>query len=153
MATINDAVRLMYLNQTGREADPGGLEYFASRFGADSKIDEDELAAFRQMAADEVAGQEARKAAAAAQQAASVNELTARLTAAGMSPADYYFASGGTTTAGATGTTAGTGAAAGATTTGTGAAAGTTAGTGTTTGISIADASQKVLGRAPSAAE
>ena len=70
MATINDAVRLMYLNQTGREADPGGLEYFASRFGADSKIDEDELAIFRQMAADEVAGQEARQAAAAQQAAA-----------------------------------------------------------------------------------
>ena len=53
MATINDAVRQMYLTQTGRAADPGGLEYFANRFGADSKIDEDELAIFRQMAADE----------------------------------------------------------------------------------------------------
>ena len=66
MATINDAVREMYLTQTGREADPGGLEYFANRFGTDSKIDEDELAIFRQMAAAEVAGQEARQAAAAA---------------------------------------------------------------------------------------
>ena len=70
MATINDAVRQMYLTQTGRAADPGGLEYFANRFGTDSKIDEDEIAIFRQMAAAEVAGQEARQAAAAAQQAA-----------------------------------------------------------------------------------
>jgi hypothetical protein len=62
MATINDAVREMYLTQTGREADPGGLEYFANRFGSD--IDPQELAIFRQMAADEVAGQEARQAAA-----------------------------------------------------------------------------------------
>ena len=62
MATINDAVREMYLTQTGREADPGGLQYFADRFGTD--IDPQELAIFRQMAADEVAGQEARQAAA-----------------------------------------------------------------------------------------
>jgi regulator of protease activity HflC (stomatin/prohibitin superfamily) len=62
MATINDAVREMYLTQTGRAADPGGLEYFANRFG--TSIEPDELAIFRQMAADEVAGQEARQAAA-----------------------------------------------------------------------------------------
>lgn len=68
MATINDAVRQMYLTQTGREADPGGLEYFVNRFG--TSIEPDELAIFRQMAADEVAGQEARQAAAAQQQAA-----------------------------------------------------------------------------------
>ena len=68
MATINDAVREMYLTQTGRAADPGGLEYFANRFG--TSIEPDELAIFRQMAADEVAGQEARQAAAAQQQAA-----------------------------------------------------------------------------------
>ena len=68
MATINDAVREMYLTQTGREADPGGLQYFADRFG--SSIEPDELAIFRQMAADEVAGQEARQAAAAQQAAA-----------------------------------------------------------------------------------
>jgi len=61
MATINDAVRQMYLTQTGREADPAGLEYFVNRFGSD--IDPDELAIFRQMAADEVAGQDARNAA------------------------------------------------------------------------------------------
>ena len=84
MATINDAVREMYLNQTGRAADPGGLEYFANRFG--TSIEPDELAIFRQMAADEVAGQEARQAAAqqaaaaeaarvlAAQQAAAANQ-------------------------------------------------------------------------------
>lgn len=88
MATINDAVREMYLTQTGRAADPGGLEYFANRFG--TSIEPDELAIFRQMAADEVAGQEARQAAA-------------------------------TTAAG--------------------------------TGMSVADAYQQVLGRAPSAAE
>lgn len=68
MATINDAVREMYLTQTGRAADPGGLEYFANRFG--TSIEPDELAIFRQMAADEVAGQEARQAAAAQQAAA-----------------------------------------------------------------------------------
>ena len=125
MATINDAVREMYLTQTGRAADPGGLEYFANRFGTD--IDPQELAIFRQMAADEVAGQEARQAA-AAQQAASVKQITDQLTAAGMSPADFY-ASGGQLPATATG---------GATTAG--------------TGISIADAYQQVLGRAPDAA-
>ena len=68
MATINDAVREMYLTQTGRAADPGGLQYFADRFG--TSIEPDELAIFRQMAADEVAGQEARQAAAAQQAAA-----------------------------------------------------------------------------------
>ena len=68
MATINEAVREMYLTQTGRAADPGGLQYFADRFG--TSIEPDELAIFRQMAADEVAGQEARQAAAAQQAAA-----------------------------------------------------------------------------------
>ena len=106
MATINDAVRQMYLTQTGRAADPGGLEYFANRFG--TSIDPDELAIFRQMAADEVAGQEARQA--AAQQAAAAE--AARVLAAQQ------------------------------------AAAATTAGTG----MSVADAYQQVLGRAPDAA-
>jgi hypothetical protein len=153
MATINDAVRLMYLNQTGREADPGGLEYFASRFGADSKIDDDELAIFRQMAPAEVAGQEARQAAAAAQQAAVVNQLTSQLTAAGMSPANFY-ASGGQLPATATG---------GATTAETGimtqselkkAMQGSVLPfTDTTAGMSITQAYQQVLGRTPNAQE
>ena len=147
MATINDAVRQMYLTQTGRAADPGGLEYFANRFGADSKIDEDELAIFRQMAPAEVAGQEARRAAAAAQQAAVVNQLTSQLTAAGMSPANFYD-SGGQLPVAATTATGGT-TTTGATTTGTG----TTAGTGTTNEISIAAAFDRVLGRPPTAAD
>ena len=97
MATINDAVREMYLTQTGRAADPGGLEYFANRFG--TSIEPDELAIFRQMAADEVAGQEARQAAAIQQQAAAQQqaqqaaaEAAAATTSAGtgMSIADVY---------------------------------------------------------------
>ena len=154
MATINDAVRLMYLTQTGREADPGGLEYFAKRFGADSKIDEDELAIFRQMAPAEVAGQEARRAAAAAQQAAVVNQLTSQLTAAGMSPANFY-ASGGqlpVTTAGTATTNQGNNGAQLAALAANAAsnAGATTAGT---TGMSITQAYQQVLGRTPSQQE
>ena len=151
MATINDAVRLMYLNQTGREADPGGLEYFANRFGADSKIDEDELAIFRQMAPAEVAGQEARRAAAAAQQAAVVNQLTSQLTAAGMSPANFY-ASGGQLPVAATTATGGT-TTAGATTTGTGTTATTTGTTAGATGMTIQQAYDQVLGRKPNQQE
>ena len=49
MATINEAVRQMYLEQTGREADPAGLEYFVNRFGAD--IDPEDLYIFKKMAA------------------------------------------------------------------------------------------------------
>ena len=154
MATINDAVRLMYLNQTGREADPGGLEYFASRFGADSKIDDDELAIFRQMAPAEVAGQEARRAAAAAQQAAVVNQLTSQLTAAGMSPANFY-ASGGqlpVATAGTATTNQGNNGAQLAALAANAAsnAGATTAGT---TGMTIQQAYQQVLGRTPNAEE
>ena len=89
MATINDAVREMYLTQTGRAADPGGLEYFANRFG--TSIEPDELAIFRQMAADEVAGQEARQAAQQqAQQAAAEAAAATTSAGTGMSIADVY---------------------------------------------------------------
>jgi len=158
MATINDAVRLMYLNQTGREADPGGLEYFANRFGADSKIDEDELAIFRQMAPAEVAGQEARRAAAAAQQAAVVNQLTTQLTAAGMSPANFYASGGQLPVTNTTGTTAGTATTNqgnnGAQLAALAANAAMNAGATTAaTGMTIEQAYQQVLGRTPSASE
>jgi hypothetical protein len=158
MATINDAVRLMYLNQTGREADPGGLEYFANRFGADSKIDEDELAIFRQMAPAEVAGQEARRAAAAAQQAAVVNQLTSQLTAAGMSPANFYASGGQLPVTATTGTTAGTATTNqgnnGAQLAALAANAASNAGATTAaTGMTIEQAYQQVLGRTPSASE
>ena len=63
-------VRKMYLEQTGREADPGGLDYFVTRFGDDGKIDPDELDAFRTMAGQEVINNDIRKAAAAEQAAA-----------------------------------------------------------------------------------
>ena len=89
-----------------------------------TSIDPTELGIFQSMAAEEIAANAARNA--AAQQAAAANTTT------------------NTTAA----TTAGTGA----TTT----AAGTTAGTGAATtaaGMSIADAYQRVLGRAPSASE
>jgi len=59
MATIDEAVRQMYLEQTGREADPAGLEYFVNRFGAD--IDPEELYIFKKMAAEEVAANDIRK--------------------------------------------------------------------------------------------
>lgn len=162
MATINDAVRLMYLNQTGREADPGGLEYFANRFGADSKIDEDELAIFRQMAPAEVAGQEARRAAAAQQaaeqQAAAAAQQQAQR-AAQLQAEDLarYTAEMQQAREAERGREARQAAAeaarvlaaqqAATTTTGTGA---TTAGT---TGMTITKAYQQVLGRTPSQQE
>jgi hypothetical protein len=61
-------VRKMYLEQTGREPDKEGLEYFKTRFEAN--IDADELAEFRKMAGQEVINNDIRKAAAAEQAAA-----------------------------------------------------------------------------------
>ena len=136
MATINDAVREMYLTQTGRAADPGGLEYFANRFGTDSKIDEDELAIFRQMAAAEVAGQEARQAAAAAQQAAAAE--AARILAAQQA---------------ATTTTAGTDTIYQANNSNLAALQGNAATNAGATGMTIQQAYQQVLGRTPNAEE
>ena len=136
MATINDAVREMYLTQTGRAADPGGLEYFANRFGTDSKIDEDELAIFRQMAAAEVAGQEARQAAAAAQQAAAAE--AARILAAQQA---------------ATTTTAGTDTIYQANNSNLAALQSNAATNAGATGMTITKAYQQVLGRTPSQQE
>ena len=134
MATINDAVREMYLTQTGRAADPGGLEYFANRFG--TSIEPDELAIFRQMAADEVAGQEARQAAAAAQQqqAAAQQQQIAQRNAQQQAEEAARQAEAATRQTSSYGTNA------------------TTAATNAT-GMSIAQAYQQVLGRTPSQQE
>ena len=140
MATINDAVRQMYLTQTGRAADPGGLEYFANRFGADSKIDEDELAIFRQMAAAEVAGQEARQAAAAQQAAA---QQAAAAEAARVLAAQQA----------ATTTTAGTDTIYQANNSNLAALQGNAATNAGATGMTIQQAYQQVLGRTPNAEE
>jgi len=126
-APTNTAVRDMYRQVLGREPDASGLQYFADRFG--TSIDPTELGIFQSMAAEEIAANAARNA---AQQAAAANTTTTT-TAAGTGATTAATGTGATTTAG---TTAGTGAT-------------TTA----TTGMSIADAYQRVLGRAPSASE
>ena len=120
-APTNTAVRDMYQQVLGRAPDASGLQYFAERFG--TSIDPTELGIFQSMAAEEVAANAARDA--AAQQAAAAE-------AARVLAAQQAAAANTTTTTAAT--TAGTGAT-------------------TTTGMSIADAYQRVLGRAPSASE
>lgn len=70
-------VRKMYLEQTGREPDKEGLEYFSDLYGAN--INKDELDAFRTMAGQEVVNNDIRKAAAAEQAAAAATaNATAR---------------------------------------------------------------------------
>ena len=123
-APTNTAVRDMYQQVLGRAPDASGLQYFAERFG--TSIDPTELGIFRSMAAEEVAANAARNAA---------QQLAAQQLAA------QQAAAANTTTTTAAGT--------GATTT----AAGTGATTTAATGMSIADAYQRVLGRAPSASE
>ena len=49
----------MYIQNVGREPDPGGLAYFTDRFGTD--VSAKELEAFREMAAAEVAAVEAQR--------------------------------------------------------------------------------------------
>jgi len=144
-APTNTAVRDMYQQVLGRAPDASGLQYFAERFG--TSIDPTELGIFQSMAAEEVAANAARNAAQqlAAQQAAAAANTIA--TDYGNLPLgrgatvldDAYFANRANTAAAGTG----------ATTT----AAGTGATTTAATGMSIADAYQRVLGRAPSASE
>ena len=122
-APTNTAVRDMYQQVLGRAPDASGLQYFADRFG--TSIDPTELGIFQSMAAEEVAANAARNT---AQQQAAAAEA-ARVLAA------QQAAAANTTT---TNTAVGTGAA-------------TT--TAATTGMSIADAYRRVLGREPSASE
>jgi hypothetical protein len=115
----------MYQQVLGRAPDASGLQYFAERFG--TSIDPTELGIFQSMAAEEVAANAARNAAQqlAAQQAAAapVAETQAPTQAQLQAAAQQAEA------------------------------ARAAAITPTATGMSIADAYQRVLGRAPSASE
>ena len=161
-APTNTAVRDMYQQVLGRAPDASGLQYFADRFG--TSIDPTELGIFQSMAAEEVAANAARDA--AAQQAAAQQQaaaLAAQQQAAALAAQQQAATTAGTGTGGMAemavtvygpdGTFYGSPAAA--------RAAGVTNYTmqppataaTTTTGMSIADAYQRVLGRAPSASE
>ena len=152
-APTNTAVRDMYQQVLGRAPDASGLQYFAERFG--TSIDPTELGIFQSMAAEEVAANAARNA---AQQQAAAAEAARVLAAQQQAATTAGTGTGGmaemaVTVYGPDGTFYGSPAAA--------RAAGVTNYTmqppataaTTTTGMSIADAYQRVLGRAPSASE
>jgi hypothetical protein len=130
-APTNTAVRDMYQQVLGRAPDASGLQYFADRFG--TSIDPTELGIFQSMAAEEVAANAARDAAAqqaAAQQAAAA--LAAQQQAAAtQAPTQAQLQAAAQQAEAARAAATAT----------------------TTTGMSIADAYQRVLGRAPSASE
>ena len=130
-APTNTAVRDMYQQVLGRAPDASGLQYFAERFG--TSIDPTELGIFQSMAAEEVAANAARDAAAqqaAAQQAAAA--LAAQQQAAAtQAPTQAQLQAAAQQAEAARAAATAT----------------------TTTGMSIADAYQRVLGRAPSASE
>jgi hypothetical protein len=130
-APTNTAVRDMYQQVLGRAPDASGLQYFAERFG--TSIDPTELGIFQSMAAEEVAANAARNAAqqaAAQQQAAALAAQQAAVETQAPTQAQLQAAAQQAEAARAAATT-------------------TTA----ATGMSIADAYQRVLGRAPSASE
>ena len=149
-APTNTAVRDMYQQVLGRAPDASGLQYFADRFG--TSIDPTELGIFQSMAAEEVAANAARDA--AAQQAAAQQQaaaLAAQQQAAQQQAAQQQAAAlAAQQQAAATQapTQAQLQAAAQQAEAARAAATATT-----TTGMSIADAYQRVLGRAPSASE
>ena len=125
-APTNTAVRDMYQQVLGRAPDASGLQYFAERFG--TSIDPTELGIFQSMAAEEVAANAARNA---AQQQAAAALAAQQQAAATQAPTQAQLQAAAqqaeAARAAATATTA--------------------------TGMSIADAYQRVLGRAPSASE
>ena len=129
-APTNTAVRDMYQQVLGRAPDASGLQYFAERFG--TSIDPTELGIFQSMAAEEVAANAARNA--AQQQAAAATAGTAT-TNQGNNGAQLAALAANAAANAAVNAAANAGA------------------TTTTTGMSIADAYQRVLGRAPSASE
>jgi hypothetical protein len=130
-APTNTAVRDMYQQVLGRAPDASGLQYFTERFG--TSIDPTELGIFQSMAAEEVAANAARNAAqqaAAQQQATALAAQQAAVETQAPTQAQLQAAAQQAEAARAAATT-------------------TTA----ATGMSIADAYQRVLGRAPSASE
>ena len=130
-APTNTAVRDMYQQVLGRAPDASGLQYFADRFG--TSIDPTELGIFQSMAAEEVAANAARDA--AAQQAAAQQQAAAlaaqQAAAATQAPTQAQLQAAAQQAEAARAAATAT----------------------TTTGMSIADAYQRVLGRAPSASE
>lgn len=130
-APTNTAVRDMYQQVLGRAPDASGLQYFADRFG--TSIDPTELGIFQSMAAEEVAANAARDA--AAQQAAAQQQAAAlaaqQQAAATQAPTQAQLQAAAQQAEAARAAATAT----------------------TTTGMSIADAYQRVLGRAPSASE
>ena len=139
-APTNTAVRDMYQQVLGRAPDASGLQYFAERFG--TSIDPSELGIFQSMAAEEVAANAARDA--AAQQAAAQQQaaaLAAQQQAAALAAQQAAAATQAPTQAQLQAAAQQAEAARAAAT------------ATTTTGMSIADAYQRVLGRAPSASE
>lgn len=140
-APTNTAVRDMYQQVLGRAPDASGLQYFAERFG--TSIDPTELGIFQSMAAEEIAANAARNA--AQQAAAAANTTTTTDDSAGIQVVVFgpdgtpYGSPAAAARAGVTNYTMENPA--------------TTAATTAATGMSIADAYQRVLGRAPSASE
>jgi hypothetical protein len=140
-APTNTAVRDMYQQVLGRAPDASGLQYFAERFG--TSIDPTELGIFQSMAAEEVAANAARNA--AQQAAAAANTTTTTDDSAGIQVVVFgpdgtpYGSPAAAARAGVTNYTMENPA--------------TTAATTAATGMSIEDAYQRVLGRAPSASE
>jgi hypothetical protein len=140
-APTNTAVRDMYQQVLGRAPDASGLQYFAERFG--TSIDPTELGIFQSMAAEEIAANAARNA--AHQAAAAANTTTTTDDSAGIQVVVFgpdgtpYGSPAAAARAGVTNYTMENPA--------------TTAATTAATGMSIADAYQRVLGRAPSASE
>ena len=128
-APTNTAVRDMYQQVLGRAPDASGLQYFADRFG--TSIDPTELGIFQSMAAEEVAANAARDAGTGTGGMADI-----AVTVYGPD-GTFYGSPAAARAAGVTNYTMQPPA---------------TAAT-TTTGMSIADAYQRVLGRAPSASE
>jgi hypothetical protein len=126
----NDAVRNMYMEVLGRAPDASGLQYFSDRFGP--TVETGELDIFKNMAAEEVAANAARNAAQqlAAQQLAA-QQAAAAPVAETQAPTQAQLQAAAQQAE----------------------AARAAAITPTATGMSIADAYQRVLGRAPSASE
>ena len=128
-APTNTAVRDMYQQVLGRAPDASGLQYFADRFG--TSIDPTELGIFQSMAAEEVAANAARDA------GTGTGDMVDMAVTVYGPDGTFYGSPAAARAAGVTNYTMQPPA---------------TAAT-TTTGMSIADAYQRVLGRAPSASE
>ena len=128
-APTNTAVRDMYQQVLGRAPDASGLQYFAERFG--TSIDPTELGIFQSMAAEEVAANAARNAGTGTDDIVDIQVIVYGPDGTSYSNPAAARAAGVTNYTMQPPARAAT----------------------TTTGMSIADAYQRVLGRAPSASE